>query len=129
MQINWKLTFLILTVLFAIVFGIPNLNYIDLLSQGDHGRDLYAADQVFKGMMPYKDFWWVYGPLMPYYYGLFFKAFGAHITSMLLGQMVIAVGCAAFFYLAAVQLMAPAWAFLAAAWFVEVRQEFFFTFN
>ena len=49
------------------------------------------------GKLPYKDFWWVYGPLMPYYYGLFYKIFGMHITSVLLGRAVLADVLAALY--------------------------------
>ncbi|MDE2028202.1 MAG: hypothetical protein KGK03_09860 [Candidatus Omnitrophica bacterium] len=129
MRLSSKQIFLLLTILTAAVFIWPELNYQDLLSQGDHGRDLYAFDAVTHGKLPYKDFWWVYGPLMPYYYGLFFKIFGVHITSVLLGRALIVIACAAFFYLAAVRLMTPALSFLAATWFTQSRQEFFFTYN
>jgi hypothetical protein len=111
------------------LFVWPELNFQDLLSQGDHGRDLYAFDAVTHGKLPYKDFWWVYGPLMPYYYDLFFKIFGVHITSVLLGRALLVIVCSAFFYLSAACLMFPGLAFLAAAWFTQSRQEFFFTYN
>ena len=111
------------------LFVWPELNFQDLLSQGDHGRDLYAFDAVTHGKLPYKDFWWVYGPLMPYYYGLFFKIFGVHITSVLLGRALLVIVCSVFFYLSAACLMSPGLAFLAAAWFTQGRQEFFFTYN
>ena len=61
------------------------------LAQGDHGRDLYAAQAVLRGELPYKDFWWVYGPLMPYYYGLFYKIFGIKISSVLLGKLLLKI--------------------------------------
>jgi hypothetical protein len=124
-----KTIFLLLTILVTALFVWPELNFQDLLSQGDHGRDLYAFNAVTHGKTPYKDFWWVYGPLMPYYYGLFFKAFGVHITSVLLGRALLVVACSAFFYLTAACLMSPGLAFLAAAWFTQSRQEFFFTYN
>ena len=111
------------------LFIWPELNFQDLLSQGDHGRDLYAFDAVTHGKLPYKDFWWVYGPIMPYYYGLFFKIFGVHITSVLLARALLVIVCSVFFYLSAACLMSPALAFLAAAWFTQSRQEFFFTYN
>ncbi len=129
MKFNSKTIFLFLTILMSSLFIWPELNYQDLLSQGDHGRDLYAFDAVTHGKLPYKDFWWVYGPLMPYYYGLFFKIFGVHITSVLLGRALLVVLCSVFFYLAATCLMSPGLAFLASAWFTQSRQEFFFTYN
>lgn len=129
MKLNSKTIFLLLTILMSVLFIWPELNYQDSLSQGDHGRDLYAFDAVTHGKLPYKDFWWVYGPLMPYYYGLFFKIFGVHITSVLLGRALMVVLCAVFFYLSASCLMSPGLAFLGAAWFTQSRQEFFFTYN
>ena len=129
MKFNSKTVFLILTILMSAVFVWPELNFQDLLSQGDHGRDLYAFDAVTHGQLPYKDFWWVYGPIMPYYYGLFFKIFGVHITSVLLGRAFLVVLCSVFFYLSAACLMSPGLAFLASAWFTQSRQEFFFTYN
>ncbi len=72
---------------------------------------------------------WVYGPIMPYYYGLFFKIFGVHITSVLLGRALLSIVCSVFFYLSATCLMSPGLAFLGSAWFTQRRQEFFFTYN
>jgi len=129
MKLNSKAIFLLLTVLMSALFIWPELNYQDTLAQGDHGRDLYAFDAVTHGKLPYKDFWWVYGPIMPYYYGLFFKVFGVHITSVLLGRALLVVVCSIFFYLSAACLMSPGLAFLASAWFTQGRQEFFFTYN
>ncbi|MBF0504192.1 MAG: hypothetical protein HQL14_03720 [Candidatus Omnitrophica bacterium] len=129
MKFTPKVIFLLLTILTAGIFVWPELNFQDLLSQGDHGRDLYAFDAVTHGKLPYKDFWWVYGPLMPYYYGLFFKIFGVHMTSVFLGRALLVIACSAFFYLSATCIMSPGLAYLAAAWFTETRQEFFFTYN
>jgi len=129
MKLPSKTIFLLLTILTAALFAWPELNFQDLLSQGDHGRDLYAIDAVTHGKLPYKDFWWVYGPLMPYYYGLFFKIFGVHLTSVLLGRALLVIVCSVFFYLSAACLMPPGLAFLAGAWFTQNRLEFFFTYN
>ena len=97
MKLSPKTIFLLLTLLTAGIFVWPELNFQDLLSQGDHGRDLYAFDAVTHGKLPYKDFWWVYGPLMPYYYGLFFKIFGVHMTSVFLGRALLVVMCSCLF--------------------------------
>src|ERR1039457_2107636 len=129
MIMNKKIIFLGLTILVSAIFVWPELNYQDKLSQGDHGRDLYAFDAVTHGKLPYKDFWWVYGPIMPYYYGLFFKIFGVHITSVLLGRALLVIICSVLMYFSAACLMSPGLAFLAATWFTQSRQEFFFTYN
>ena len=86
-----KFLTLLLVFLAGILITAPYVNYQDFLSQGDHGRDLYAAQAVYRGELPYRDFWWVYGPLMPYYYGLFFKIFGVHISSMILGKLILRI--------------------------------------
>lgn len=109
--------------------GWPNLHFQSILSQGDIGRDLYTFEQVWKGKLVYKDIWWVYGPLMPYYYGLFYLIFGFKITSILLGKLLVNICAAVFFYLAGSTVMAPFWAFLSACFFLQFQQDFFFTYN
>ncbi len=124
-----KKIFLILTILGVLLFNAADFNYYPQISQGDHGRDLYAAQEILRGKLPYKDFWWVYGPLMPYYYALFYKITGGTVVSFLIGKIILEAVCAAFFYLAASTLMAPFIAFIAALWFAGLQQDFFFTFN
>src|ERR1700684_984460 len=82
---------LLLVLLAGFMITAPYANFQTYLAQGDHGRDLYAAQAVWRGELPYKNFWWVYGPLMPYYYGLFFKIFGTQISSMLLGKLILRI--------------------------------------
>src|SRR5271154_7486888 len=86
-----KTLILLLVLLAGIFITAPYSNFQDYLSQGDHGRDLYAAQAVYRGELPYRNFWWVYGPLMPYYYGLFFKVFGVQISSVLLGKLLLRI--------------------------------------
>ena len=119
----------ILCAAFGIVLLHPYLDHQDLLAQGDHGRDLYCFKKTFEGAAPYKDYWWEYGPLMPYYYSLFFKAFGVSIQSVLLGQCILVLLCGTFLYLTAALVMSP-WLALAAAMFFWVfRPDPFYTYN
>jgi hypothetical protein len=113
----------------GIIITAPYANFQDYLSQGDHGRDLYAAQAVYRGELPYKDFWWVYGPLMPYYYGLFFKIFGTHISSMILGKLILRVLGGILICLGLMQVSSEIAAFLCACWFMLFHQDFFFTYN
>jgi len=118
-----------------IVFGLgilicaPYINFQNYLSQGDHGRDLYAAQAVYRGELPYRDFWWVYGPLMPYYYGLFFKIFGVHISSMILGKLILRIIGGILICLGLMQITSEIIAVLCACWFMLFHQDFFFTYN
>ncbi len=124
-----KRIFLALTVLASIVMGWPDLHFQSVFSQGDIGRDLYVFEQVWHGKLIFKDMWWVYGPLMPYYYGLFLLIFGFKITSILLGKLLLNILAGSFFYLASSIVMSPLWAFLAACFFLQSQQDFFFTYN
>jgi len=129
----WKQHARSLMVLAVIAIGIlinsPYINYQNYLSQGDHGRDLYAAEAVYRGELPYKDFWWVYGPLTPYYYGLFFKIFGVHITSMILGKLTLCIAAGVLICLGLMEIASPLCAFFCACWFMLFREDFFFTYN
>jgi hypothetical protein len=124
-----KCLVLLLVVGAGILITAPYANFQNFLSQGDHGRDLYAAQAVYRGELPYKDFWWVYGPLMPYYYGLFFKIFGAKISSMILGKLILRVLGGILICLGLMEVSSTLAAFLCACWFMLFQQDFFFTYN
>ncbi|HOW35428.1 MAG TPA: hypothetical protein PL155_03340 [Candidatus Omnitrophota bacterium] len=79
--------------------------------------------------MPYRDYPWLYGPLMIYYYGLFLKLFGISIHSVLIGQIVVNLFSGSFFYLAMSSVISPAMAFLATVWFWTYNTDFFYTYN
>jgi len=81
--------FLLLTIVVGIFILYPTNNVELFLSQGDHGRDLYAFKKTAEGALPYKDYFWNYGPLMPFYYAFFIKVFNPGIQSVLLGQNVL----------------------------------------
>src|SRR3989338_8018535 len=121
--------FLLLTVISAVVLSWPWHDFQGFLAQGDHGRDLYAAQAVLRGDLPYRDFWWVYGPLMPYYYGACTLVFGKTIGAILLGKLIIKVIAAVLIYAAMALCAAPLTAFFTAVWFVIFHQDFFFTYN
>ncbi len=121
--------FLFLTIIGGAVIFSPYSNFQNLLAQGDHGRELYAAQAVWRGEIPYKDFWWNYGPLMPYYYGAFFKVFGVQITSVLLGKMFLNIACGIFCFLAVSEIFVPAAAFATSLCLMCFQTDFNFTYN
>ncbi len=120
---------LVLTILASAFILWPCHNFQDFLAQGDHGRDLYAAEAVLRGEIPYRDFWWVYGPVMPYYYGACLLVFGHSITAILLGKLLLNVLAAVLIYLIMALCASPMAAVLTALWFTVFHQEFFFTYN
>lgn len=121
--------FFFLTLLAAALMHWPELKLQPILSQGDIGRDLYIFEQVIRGKMLYKDIWWVYGPLMPYLYGLFFVTLGVSIASILIAKFLLIILGGLFFFKAACLVMPASWAFLSACFFLHSQQDFFFTYN
>ncbi len=110
-----------------IIFSAVNIQ--GPLSTGDHGRDLYAAERTLHGDLAYRDYWWVYGPLMPFYYAGFMKAFGVSITSVLIGKALLKVIAGVFIFLALAPVSGTAAALLGTLWFYVCGQDFFFTYN
>jgi hypothetical protein len=124
-----KILGLILVTVCGLLFLHHHCYYQPMLSSGDHGRDLYAFQVTLKGHVPYQDYWWVYGPLMPYYYALFLKIFGVSIQSALIGKMVLTL-ISGLFIFAALRLLVPELvAMLGAVWLWTFNPEFFFTYN
>ena len=124
-----KLFFFLLTVVLSAFILFPVHDLQVGLAQGDHGRDLYAFSQTMRGAAPYQDYFWTYGPLMPYVYGLIFKVLGASIQSALAGEILFALLATAFFYLALSCFVPLFWASLAAVWFASFYAHFPHTFN
>ncbi len=124
----------ILSVIIVLAVGffilLPNLDFQFYLAQGDHGRDLYSFKKTFEGAVPYKDYSSLNGPLMPYYYSLFYHIFGVSIQSTLIGYYLIIlltgllVFCAARLYLDSFP------AFICALWYWAFRGlGFYYTYN
>ncbi|MBF0485978.1 MAG: hypothetical protein HQL16_05645 [Candidatus Omnitrophica bacterium] len=111
------------------VLLIPFVNVQGWLAQGDHGRDCYIFERILYGDMPYRDFWWVYGPLMPYYFALFFKILGPSVLTALIAHSFLIFLSGIFIFLA-LNTIVPLWAaFLGACWFWLFYQGFFFTYD
>lgn len=128
-SLNIKWIYLLLTVAVGVILLWPGLNFQDWLSTGDHGRDLDAAEQVLRGKTVYRDYWWVYGPVMPYYYAIFYKIFGIKIQSILIGKFVIKIGAGLLCFFAVSTLFRPLTAMMATLWFWTFQQDFFFTYS
>lgn len=107
----------------------PLHNYQNYIAQGDHGRDFYCYAAILKGAVPFRDYWWVYGPLMPYYYALFFKMLGLSMPSILAGEIILKIIAGLMIYRAVNLLCGKTWGCLAALWFWNFYPYFFFTYN
>ena len=125
----FKRLFLILCIISGILILYPYHDFQPWLSTGDHGRDLYSFKKTLDGKLPYRDYWWVYGPLMPYYYSLCYFFFGINIKSVLLGAAFLNLLAGIIFYFTISFFVAPSFAFIATLWFWTFQQNFFFTYN
>ena len=124
-----KTFFFFLSCLAGITLLYPFLDFQPSLSQGDHGANLYAFAQTAHGKIPYKDFWYPYGPFMPYYYAFFIKIFGENIQSVLIGFCFLKFLAGIFCYLALSCAIYPFLAFVGSVWFWIFNPDFFITFN
>lgn len=98
---NSNIWILLLTVVFAYIFSIYYQMWpLSSTSEGDFGRDLYDFYLVSKGQLPYVDFNWIYGPLVPLLYGLMFKIFGVSVLNAVsLWFLIYFIAIVLMFYL------------------------------
>ena len=127
-RVSW-IGFLILSIGLGILLLWPTIDFQPALAQGDHGRDLYAFAATMQGAVPYQDYWWVYGPLMPYYYGMIFKCFGVTIQSILIGKAFFLLLAGSIMYLLLSVFLSPFLSFIGAFWFFSYFEDFYFTYN
>ncbi len=113
----------------AVVAGTVPIDFQPWLSQGDHGRDFYCFQAAAQGAVPYQDYWWVYGPLMPYYFAAFLKFLGSTMPAILTAKAVLDLGAALFIYLSIATLLYPFAGFIASLWFLAFQPDFFYTYN
>jgi len=122
--------FLWLTILAGIIIIWPLHNFQHHISQGDHGRDLYCFKLAMEGAVPYRDFSWLFGPLMLYYYSLCYLIGGISIQSVLMGQCLLILLVGVMIYRTGALILPPPAAFICALWYWGFRGiGFFYTYN
>ena len=125
-----KLFFFLLTIVAGIFILWPLHDFQHYLAQGDHGRDLYCFKKTLHGAIPYRDYSWLFGPLMPYYYSLAYILGGISIQSVLLAQGFLILLTGVFIYRTCAVFLSPATAFVCSIWYWCFRgTEFFYTYN
>ena len=88
LKIYWALSILAIAVLGAAAVWMGGVNQ-------DEGWYLYAANLVAEGKMPYRDFFYTQGPMLPYVYSVFapiwgtYGVLGARIFTLALGLLGI----------------------------------------
>jgi hypothetical protein len=78
------------------------------------GYNLYGAERILAGEVPYRDFHTLYPPATVYVNAALFRFLGITLYTALLGVLAFKVLTTLFIYLCGVHLMPRAWALLAA---------------
>jgi hypothetical protein len=73
----------------------------------DCGREMYVPTVLLHGKTLYKDIWYPYGPLGPYWNSFLFRMFGVHLNVLYWAGSLSALGCAIFLYHIGIRLSAP----------------------
>jgi hypothetical protein len=82
-------------VLFMSVYGIIGIYYVFFGQINyDEGFELYASNLVYAGKIPYIDYMYTHGPLLPYIYGIPQLLFGSNLyvgrlTSLVFGIIML----------------------------------------
>ena len=79
--------------LFAGLTSITWAQWGDLRSF-DSGREMYVPWAISQGQMLYRDLWFPYGPLAPYWHALLFRLFGPHLNVLYFSGLSIILGIA-----------------------------------
>ncbi len=117
---------------FALLFGVLWLISQQRLIDPDEGLYALTAKLVSQGQLPYLNFFWQNGPLLPFVYGFWIKQFGATYAStrMLSVLLTASAGFLVFLYVRRqTKSQAAAWVALAlyiscgliATWFTTVK--------
>lgn len=70
----------------------------------DCGREMYVPTVLAEGKTLYKDIWYLYGPLGPYWNSLLFRTFGVHLTVLYWAGSLSALGSAVLLYISGMRL-------------------------
>ncbi len=124
-----KTRLILLLFIAGIMIHLPFWNYHHFISTGDTGRDLYVFSRTALGDVPYRDYWWCYGPLMPYIYGTIMRIFGFSLNVILITQHFFYILSGLFFFAALSFIIPPSLAAVGCLWFWASFPGFFYTYN
>ncbi|MFH1361004.1 MAG: hypothetical protein ABIJ41_08280 [Candidatus Omnitrophota bacterium] len=125
-----KKTFVLLLLIMVGIWILWPTNNAELyFSQSDNGRDLYGFMKTAQGGIPYRDYRWEYGPLMPYYYALFYRIFSTSIQTTLIAQNLLILLSGLVVFLTCSVFFSGLLSFVCATWFWAFQGEFFYTYN
>jgi Dolichyl-phosphate-mannose-protein mannosyltransferase len=93
---------LALIALWAVLFWVTWATWGNLTI--DCGREMYVPVALLKGKMLYRDVWYLYGPLAPYFNSLLFRVFGVHLAVLYWAGSLSALFSGIFLYLTGMEL-------------------------
>lgn len=70
----------------------------------DSGHEMYVPAVLSEGKMLYRDIWFMYGPVAPYFNSYLFRVFGVQLNVLYWAGSLSALGSAIFLYLAGLRL-------------------------
>lgn len=70
----------------------------------DSGHEMYVPALLAQGKLLYRDAWFMYGPVAPYFNSYLFRLFGTHLNVLYWAGSLSALGSAIFLYLSGKQL-------------------------
>ncbi|MBF0595082.1 MAG: hypothetical protein HQL22_08950 [Candidatus Omnitrophica bacterium] len=114
----------IICALISFVINLPTLTVQHTLHTDGVGGDLFFIEAITRGELPYRDFNWIYGPVMLYYNAFFFKVIGHNIHSLIWAKLLLNAFFAGVFFLAARKIMPALTAFLATVTFIVFMPDF-----
>src|ERR1043166_8212874 len=84
----------------------------------DCGREMYGPWQIAEGKLLYRDLFWMYGPLVPYWHALLFKLFGVHLNVLYAVGLLLTATQTSLVFLIARRVLSLGLAMLAALLFL-----------
>jgi hypothetical protein len=70
----------------------------------DSGHEMYVPKLLAEGKMLYRDVWFLYGPVAPYFNSYLFRVFGMRLNVLYWAGSLSALGSAIFLYLSGMRL-------------------------
>jgi hypothetical protein len=105
-KVSWSVTtygaLLALVILWAVKVYTTWAAWGDLTI--DSGHEMYVPALLAEGKMLYRDVWFSYGPLAPYFNSYLFRLFGTHLTVLYWAGSLSALGSAIFLFLVGLRL-------------------------
>lgn len=107
---NW-LPWVWLAVVYLLLVAVSWKRWVNPIV--DCGREMYLPWQIAEGKMLYRDLFFMYGPLVPYWHALLFKVLGVHLNVLYAVGLTLVALQAGLIFVIARRLLSTTFALLA----------------